>query len=72
MKILVVGASGKVGRRVIHEAVTRRGPHDRHLPFSDVDYAKGMIDVIENGRYLRQRITPVQGDAASSRLDRAR
>lgn len=34
--------------------------HDDYISYAD--YAKGMIDIIENGKYIRQQITLVNGD----------
>lgn len=40
--------------------------HDDYISYAD--YAKGMLDIVENGSYIRQRITLVHGDIPDERL----
>lgn len=40
--------------------------HDDYISYAD--YAKGVIDMIENGNYVRQRITLVSGDIPDRKL----
>lgn len=42
------------------------GPNGTNDYISYADYAKGMIDILDSGEYLRQRITLVHGDTPAT------